>query len=615
MRRLLLPLAFILLAIPIPGMGQQRPLAGPDIRESRIALVIGNATYKDAPLANPVHDARAVARVLNEAGFEVKLRVNLTQTQMRRAVREFGDELHAKQGVGLFYFAGHGVQISNHNFLIPVGSDIQREYEVEEQAVDAGTVMAMMHSARARVNIVILDACRNNPFIRDFRSTINGLAPMQAPAGSLVAFSTAPGQTAIDGTGQNGLYTEHLVRNLAVPGLKIEDVFKNVRVGVQRDSGGRQIPWENTSLTGDFYFRAPVAGATSAPSSSPADIERAVQSALTKREAEEAARRRVQQDEIERAVMAALSKREQELARAQAARAQRENQAAKASIERLNKELAELRAVREAEKAQAERVAAAPEAVATQPVPPPTGSRPAVPVGAASQSPGSPPVQVALAAPGPRSQPVVNVGGRVERPDVRAGDQWTYQITDRYTNLKSTVVVEVATVTDSRIYTRSVRSPLATLELAAAAGVVDVWDRDWNPMRQGEIEYSPFYPSAQFPLESAKSWSGNVAFDTGSGETVRHQLTAQVAGWERITVPAGTFDAVKIAVRGHFQVSSALGGGTGAINDAAWYAPVLRQFVKREIQHRGFGVDPRMAPAMSRVERYERWELTGHKTD
>jgi uncharacterized caspase-like protein len=604
MSRFLPAVALVLLAIPIVGMAQQRA-SGP--AESRTALVIGNANYKDAPLANPVNDARAVAKALNEAGFRVKLQTNLTQAQMRRAIREFGDELHARQGVGLFYFAGHGVQLSNRNFLIPVGSDIQREYEVEDQSVDAGAVLSMMHSAKARVNIVILDACRNNPFVRDFRSTINGLAPMQAPAGTLVAFSTAPGQTAIDGTGQFGLYTEQLVANLTVPGLKIEDVFKNVRIGVQRSSGGRQVPWENTSLTGDFYFMARAAAAGPRPFAAPAavpagEIERAVQEALDKREADDAARRAAQQSEIEVAVLAALRKREGELAAAQGTRAANENKAAKASIERLNRELAELRALREAEKAQAGQASAVRKAGA-----------PTAQAAPASEPPASPPVQLALAAPTSRPQPVVNVGGRVERPDVRVGDRWKYRVTDRWTNLTNTVEMEAVTVTESRIYTKNAASTLTGPHDGAAAGVVNVWDRDWNPLRQGDTDFTPYYPSAQFPLEAGKQWRGSMSRDgTLSFVTVTYDVDARVAGWERVTVPAGTFDAIKIVSRGRFRARGS-SGGDGTIDDVAWYAPAIRQFVRKEIEHQASrSNNPAVQGAMG-VQQYERWELLEYR--
>ena len=222
--------------------------------ERRLALVIGNGAYDVSPLRNPVNDARATASALRQSGFQVTERINLTQAQMREAIREFGDRLHAG-GVGLFYYAGHGMQVKGRNYLIPVRTDIKREDEVADQAVSADAVLQKMESAKNRLNIVILDACRNNPFARSFRSNAQGLAQMDAPSGTLLAFATAPGSVAADGSGANGLYTQHLVASLKTPGLKIEDVFKRVRVAVKRDSNGLQVPWENTSLEGDFYFR------------------------------------------------------------------------------------------------------------------------------------------------------------------------------------------------------------------------------------------------------------------------------------------------------------------------------------------------------------------------
>lgn len=157
-------------------------------------------------------------------------------------------------GVGLFYFAGHGIQVSGRNFLVPLGANIEREEDVEFEAVDAGRVLAEVAKAANNLNIIILDACRNNPFARSFRSTSQGLAYMSAPSGTIIAYSTAPGSLASDGTGRNGLYTEELLKNIRQPGLRIEDVFKRVRVGVRSRTGGNQVPWESVSLEGDFYF-------------------------------------------------------------------------------------------------------------------------------------------------------------------------------------------------------------------------------------------------------------------------------------------------------------------------------------------------------------------------
>ena len=224
--------------------------------DARIALVVGNGAYKTSPLNNPVNDARAITRALKELGFEVLLRENLTQQGFLGALREFGSRLKDTGGVGLFYYAGHGMQVKGANYLIPVDAAIEGEDEVRYLSIDANQVLDKMDQAGNRLNIVILDACRDNPFARSFRSKQSGLAQMDAPSGMLVAFATAPGAVAYDGDGVNGVYTKHLLRNLTIPGLPIELVLKRVREGVSKDTGQKQIPWETSSLLGDFYFKA-----------------------------------------------------------------------------------------------------------------------------------------------------------------------------------------------------------------------------------------------------------------------------------------------------------------------------------------------------------------------
>ena len=221
--------------------------------EPRIALVIGNADYPGAPLVNPINDARAIAARLAELGFHVTRLENASQGQMYDAIRVFGDQLR-DGGAGLFYYAGHAVQMRGRNYLLPARAVIEREDEIVYRTVDTGQILDKMDSARNRVNIVVLDACRNNPFWRTFRNIAPGLAVVDAPANTLIAFATAPGAVASDGTGRNGLYTQHLLRALASPGLSLEDVFKRVRAGVRQESAGRQVPWENTSLEVDFFF-------------------------------------------------------------------------------------------------------------------------------------------------------------------------------------------------------------------------------------------------------------------------------------------------------------------------------------------------------------------------
>jgi formylglycine-generating enzyme required for sulfatase activity len=225
-------------------------------QEQRIALVIGNAAYSEAPLKNPVNDARAMAAVLKTCGFEVITRLNSDKQSMFESIREFGRRIQ-NGGVGLFYYAGHGMQVQGRNYLVPVDTDIKAEDEVEFQCIDADLVLRKMESASNRVNIVVLDACRNNPFARSFRSAARGLGQMDAATGSILAYATAPGMVAADGEGDNGLYTEALLNYIARPGLRIEQVFKSVRRDIVQGTGRAQIPWESSSLTGEFYFVLP----------------------------------------------------------------------------------------------------------------------------------------------------------------------------------------------------------------------------------------------------------------------------------------------------------------------------------------------------------------------
>jgi uncharacterized caspase-like protein len=225
--------------------------------ERRVALIIGNATYKINPLKNPVNDSNDMARSLRSVGFDVIEVNNATLVQMREATRRFADKL-SNSDVGLVYYSGHGVEVRGKNYLIPVNADIKREYEVVDQAFDASQFLEMMDNIRGpnnkRVNILIVDACRNNELERSWRSTTNGLARMDAPGGTFISFATAPGRVAADGVGRNSPYTKHLLQALKQPNMPIEQVFKVVRRNVMDETKGEQIPWENSSLVGDFFF-------------------------------------------------------------------------------------------------------------------------------------------------------------------------------------------------------------------------------------------------------------------------------------------------------------------------------------------------------------------------
>ncbi len=244
--------SLLLLCAAVAQAAQER---GIKLKVDRLALVIGNGAYQTAPLKNPINDAEDMAATLKKLGFKVILKKNVDQRTMEDSIRHFGRQLR-NGGVGLFYFAGHGVQVEGRNYLMPVDAKIESEADVKYEAVDAGWILGKMKDAENRLNIVILDACRHNPYARAFRSDQSGLARMDAPAGSLIVYSTAPGEVAADGPDRNGIFTKHLIKHMMTPNLLIEQVLKRVRIDVARQTNGRQIPWESSSLMGDFYFNS-----------------------------------------------------------------------------------------------------------------------------------------------------------------------------------------------------------------------------------------------------------------------------------------------------------------------------------------------------------------------
>ena len=224
-------------------------------QEKRLALVIGNGNYAKNALANPVNDAKSIEEALKGIGFEVQRFDNLGQKEMARAIDDFGNKLR-NYDVGLFFYAGHGVQSKGFNYLIPVDARLFSESDVEYNCVRADRVLGKMEDAKNKINLVILDACRDNPFERSWTRTAKGrgLATMTAPVGSVIAFATSPGNTASDGTGKNGLYTSGLLTYVSEPGITAMQMFQKVTAFVFKKSDKQQLPWVSTSLTGDFYL-------------------------------------------------------------------------------------------------------------------------------------------------------------------------------------------------------------------------------------------------------------------------------------------------------------------------------------------------------------------------
>lgn len=245
-----------------PAFGQsvsQEGPAYPVAGESRIALVIGNSDYKSSPLSNSVNDARDMAQRLKELGFDVIERENLSTRQIGPMLREFRAKL-APDSVALFFYAGHGLQVKGVNYFPAVDAQISGEDDVSLQSLDLSKILELFEQSKTRLNLVFLDACRNNPFARSFRSASNGLAKVEAPSGTLISFATRPGSVASDGEGRNGLYTEKLLLAMNESGQPIEATLKRVVGSVKAASKGAQEPWMEGSIEGDFYFKPPVSG-------------------------------------------------------------------------------------------------------------------------------------------------------------------------------------------------------------------------------------------------------------------------------------------------------------------------------------------------------------------
>jgi uncharacterized caspase-like protein len=258
-----LAMVFLNSLVPTEAVGQGWSSA---YGGQRAALVIGNGAYKQQPLKNPVNDARAIAENLETLGFTVTLRENPGMRDMLEAIREFS--IRSKNSsVRLVFYAGHGIQVKGRNYLIPVDSQIASDEDIPRKGVDVTELVERLSQFKDGLNILILDACRNNPFEggvavgpdgRRFRfrgATPSGLAPVEAPLGTLIAFSTAPGSVAMDGAGdKNSLYVKHLLKHMDTPGLPVEQMFKRVRIEVAQQSQRLQVPWESSSLMGDFCF-------------------------------------------------------------------------------------------------------------------------------------------------------------------------------------------------------------------------------------------------------------------------------------------------------------------------------------------------------------------------
>jgi uncharacterized caspase-like protein len=526
-------LAFLCMAAALAGLTPAYAQRNAPESLKRLALVIGNGAYPASPLKNPVNDARAISRALKDLGFDVTHRENLTQKAMADVIRQFGARL-TPGTAAVFYYAGHGMQVQGRNFLIPVDADVQAEDEVPYSTIDVGLLLGKMEQARSPANIVILDACRDNPFARRFRPANTGLAQMDAPIGTLLAYATAPGSVARDGGGENGVYTKHLVANLNTEGLAVEQLFKRVRVAVAQETRETQVPWESSSLKGEFVFKE--APRAKAGASQDQLIEEAVRAA-----AERAA-----------ALTAERIAREQAASRPVAPPPQ-ESPAARQEAERLAAEREALRQERqrlEAERASAQRAESARAEAAKRP-----------PV--AAKSPSS---RISPSAP---TEPAAAVPNRSGGANPEVGDTWTYRYSDSF-GKGGTYTVRVSAASAQEI------SDEMQMGRARHAAVfypgLALTDRKVDNLAVREI--SPYLQSLG-PIEQAAS--GRISIFSSADP-----FTTRIAGTETVQVPAGSFQATKMVIEGIQPISAPQFSGIVMRRHTitVWYAPAAKRFVK-----------------------------------
>ncbi|MFN0298859.1 MAG: caspase domain-containing protein [Burkholderiales bacterium] len=249
--------AFLKASVAASAAVAGRPMTAiAQVDPSRAALVVGNEQYKQSPLDNPVNDAQAMGALLQQAAFGVDLLINAGHKAFAVSIENFGNRVTRSEiKIAVLYFAGHAVQLDWKNYLLPVDIEVRQPADIRAQGIDLAQLLSRLARVKDKTFLIILDACRDNPFGAGYRPENKGLSQFDAPPGSLIAFATAPGGVAIDGLGgKHGLYSQHLIRELSVKGARFEDALKRTRLNVRLDSKGMQIPWESTSLEADVFL-------------------------------------------------------------------------------------------------------------------------------------------------------------------------------------------------------------------------------------------------------------------------------------------------------------------------------------------------------------------------
>ena len=542
----LLRLTALAAVLATASVSAQAPL------DVRVALIIGNSAYPgNMALVNPANDAQAMADVLKRLGFNVIELRDGNRAQMAAAISKVSESLKGKQGVGMLYYAGHGLQLDWRNYMVPVDANLKTAADVAAQTIDLSSVVDIFKAAGNRMNIVVLDACRDNPF-GGSTSSAKGLAQLDAPPSTFLAYATAPGNVAEDGdekTG-NGLYTQFLLQELKRPTAKIEDVFKRVRLNVRKQSQGRQIPWESTSLEDDFFFNDGAKYTIKAE-----DLATMGASALAKLSEKDRAAETLRQQEIQR--VAAL---------------------AKAPDPKLNKEQLKEQLFKEA-KAAWDAIKGSQNAedfykfLALYP----GVADFAEPAQLRLDQLAKPKITAALG----KGQ---DASFAYTGPRFKTGDEFQFQFSDLLTKVLGEKGAFRVTTADGDGVRFNDGEVVATML--------------GSLVKNSNGAFDPPLGGIPVELQVGKKWSGRSTNASSDGKTYLLQTESKITGIETITVPAGTFQTYVIETK---MFSS----GGASYQQKAWLDPRYGVFVRFDSVGRSRGA----------VFRSERRELTSIKAD
>lgn len=550
--------------------------ADPDVTHQ--ALVIGNSAYDGMALPNPVNDAKAMSDLLGRAGFTIDAHLNAPRAEMMSAMDRFAKTiLSSDTKLAVLYYAGHGVQLDWRNFLVPVDATVDKRDDIQKKCVDLNNLLGQISKIKDKTFIIILDACRDDPFGKKYRPEAKGLSQFDAPVGSLLAYATSPGKVASDGSGKNGLYTENLVRELSASNVRLEDALKRVRLGVRLASDGEQIPWETTSLESDVFLFGGAASKMSA-----ADIDRAVE-----QEIEDWTR--IKSSTSVDDWVAYLRKYPN-------------GRFAELAQNRLNRLLPPKESVAAAPAAKAPAAPAkpaaepaatappksAPEQVAPSPA---TGSGGATAIASTNPNglrlgPGLPVPTIWVPSKNPYSAGRFPLGRKFT-----IGDQVTMRFADLHTNVETSTRTIAVTSID-----------LAADVVEFNNGIMQL-DTMGNLISRGNTRFNAPVVISPSEYQLGKRWkASNERVVNGKTEFVVYDV--HVAAVERIRIPAGEFDTFRIEANG-FNLTR-----EGKLKDTFWQAPGINFFLKRETLVWGPRGEYRVAERVELVELYQQQTLT-----